>query len=371
MMKNKHPFLDPSTTKSYQFYHRLIVMNKITLGRTGLKLNPFGFGGIPIQRVSEDEAVAVVRRCYELGVNYFDTARNYTVSEERIGKALEDVRDDVVLATKSNRRAGAELEAELEISLGNLRTDRIDVYQLHNVSTHEAWEKIKAPGGALEALYRAKDRGKIEHIGVTSHDPDVCADIIEEGIFETMLIPFNYMAHIPQERLLPLCRRMNVDTIIMKPFGGGAFTNVNTALRFVLGSENVDVVIPGMMTVAEVEDNHAVATGPLRLTPEDHALIEEDRIKLGTRFCRACRYCQPCQQGIPIDFVLRAESQTLKRMGWRPGTEERITKTIEATRTCSECGDCEDRCPYELPIRTLIQERANSLETLLNARLQS
>ena len=185
-----------------------------------------------------------------------------------------------------------------------------------------------------------------------------------------MMIPFNYLAHIPQERLLPLCRKMNVGTVIMKPFGGGAFTNVNTALRFVLGSENVDVVIPGMMTVAEVEENHAIATGSLGLTPEDHSLIERDRTELGTQFCRACNYCQPCQQNIPITFVLRAESQTLKRMGWRPGTEERIAEVIELTRTCTECGDCEARCPYELPIRPLIQERADSLEALLKARLQ-
>ena len=346
-------------------------MKQVTLGRTGLKVNAFGFGGIPIQRVSEEEAVAVVRRCYDLGVNYFDTARNYTVSEERIGKALEHVRDDIVLATKSNKRTAKELEAELEISLGNLRTDRIDVYQLHNVSSREAWEKIKSPGGALEALYRAKDRGKIEHLGITSHDPGICADIIEEGIFEMMLIPFNYLTSMPQERLLPLCRQMNVGTVIMKPFGGGAFTNVNAALRFVLGSENVDVVVPGMMSVEEVEENFSVANGPLGLTPEDHALIERDRAELGTQFCRACNYCQPCQQGIPITGVLRAESQSLKRMGWRPGTEERFANYVEVTRTCTECGECEDRCPYELPIRALIQERADSLEALLKARLNS
>jgi predicted aldo/keto reductase-like oxidoreductase len=345
-------------------------MRQVTLGSTGLKVNPFGFGGIPIQRITEDEAIKVVRRCFELGVTYYDTARGYTVSEERIGKALEDVRDDVVLATKSGSRTARELETELETSLGNLRTDRIDVYQLHGVSSHEAWEEIKSPGGALEALYRAKDRGKIEHLGITSHDPGVCADIIEEGIFETMMIPFNYLAHIPQERLLPLCNRMNVGTVIMKPFGGGAFTNVNTALRFVLGSENVDVAIPGMMTVEEVEENFKVANGPMDLTAEDYTLIEKDRAELGTQFCRACNYCQPCQKGIPITGVLRAESQALKRMGWRPGTEERFADYVTKTRTCIECGDCEDRCPYQLPIRTLIQERADSLEALLEARLR-
>ena len=344
-------------------------MNHVVLGRTGLKVNPFGFGGIPIQRVTEDEAVAVVHRCYDLGVNYFDTARGYTVSEERIGKALKDVRDDVIFATKSGRRTAEGLEADLETSLGNLRTDRIDVYQLHNVSSPEAWAEIKGPGGALTALYRAKDRGQIEHLGITSHDPGICIEIIEENIFETMMIPFNYLTPIPQERLLPLCRNMNVGTIAMKPFGGGAFTNVNAALRFVLGSENVDVVIPGMMTIGELEENHAVATGSLNLSLEDNALIEIDRAELGVQFCRACNYCQPCQQDIPISYVLRAESQTLKRMGWRSGMEERLIDVIEVTRTCSECAECEDRCPYGLPIRELIQKRADSLEVLLEARI--
>jgi predicted aldo/keto reductase-like oxidoreductase len=345
-------------------------MKHVTLGSTGLKVNPFGFGGIPIQRITEDEAIKVVRRCFELGVTYYDTARDYTVSEERIGKALEAVRDEVVLATKSGSRTAKELEVELETSLRNLRTDRIDIYQLHGVSSHEIWEKIKGSGGALEALYRAKDRGKIDHLGVTSHDPGVCADIVGEGIFETVMIPFNYLTPIPQERLLPLCHQMNVGTVIMKPFGGGAFTNINTALRFVLGSENVDVVIPGMMSVDEVEENSKVANGPLTITAEDYALIERDRAELGTQFCRACNYCQPCQQGIPITGVLRAESQALKRMGWRPGTEKRFIDYVEKTRTCIECGDCEDRCPYQLPIRALIQERADSLEALLEVRLQ-
>jgi predicted aldo/keto reductase-like oxidoreductase len=184
-----------------------------------------------------------------------------------------------------------------------------------------------------------------------------------------MMIPYNYLAHIPQERLLPLCKKMDVGTIIMKPFGGGAFTNIETALKFVLGSDNVDIVIPGMMTIPELEENYQIASGSFELTPEDLTLIEHDKEELGTQFCRACNYCQPCHQGIPISYVLRAESQTLKRMGWRPGTEERINNVVKQTRTCIECGDCEDRCPYELSIISLIQEKADSLENLLKSRL--
>jgi len=345
-----------------------LVLRETILGRTGLKVKILGFGGIPIQRVTEEEAIGVVRRCHELGINYYDTARGYTVSEERIGKALKDVREEVILATKSGRRTGEEMEEELETSLRNLRTDWIDVYQLHNVSSMDVWERIKAPGGALEALYKAQEEGRIRHLGITSHDPAVLADIVREDIFETIMIPYNYLTLKPEEELLPLCREMNVGTIIMKPFGGGAFSNANTALKFVLSREHVDIVIPGMMTVDEVEENFGVASDAHTILEGELELIERDRVELGSRFCRACNYCQPCPQEIPITFVLRAESQFLKRMGWRPGTEVRIAEAVEKAESCIECGECEGRCPYHLPIRQLLPERAASLSRLLEAR---
>jgi predicted aldo/keto reductase-like oxidoreductase len=346
-----------------------MVLRETILGKTGLKVKILGFGGIPIQRISEEEAVKVVRRCYELGINYYDTARGYTNSEERIGKALEDVRENVILATKSGRRKAEELLEELKISLQNLRTDYIDVYQLHNVSSHESWIQIKEKGGALEALYEARDEGKIRHLGVTSHDPKILADIVKEDIFETIMIPYNYLTLKPEEELLHLCKRRNVGTVIMKPFGGGAFSNANTALKFVLSKDYVDITIPGMMTKAEVEENFQVAVNPHILSQEELALIEMDRVNLGDRFCRACNYCQPCPQEIPITFILRAESQFLKRMGWRPRTEERFADAIEKANSCIECGECEARCPYHLPIRQLLPERTISLTKLLGARL--
>ncbi len=345
-----------------------LVLRETILGRTGLKVKILGFGGIPIQRVTEEEAIGVVRRCHELGINYYDTARGYTVSEERIGKALKDVREEVILATKSGRRTGEEMEEELETSLRNLRTDWIDVYQLHNVSSMDAWERIKAPGGALEALYKAQEEGRIRHLGITSHDPAVLADIVKEDIFETIMIPYNYLTLKPEEELLPLCHEMNVGTIIMKPFGGGAFSNANTALKFVLSREHVDIAIPGMMTVDEVEENLGVASDAHTISEGELELIERDRVELGSRFCRACNYCQPCPQEVPITFVLRAESQFLKRMGWRPGTDVRIAEAVEKAGSCIECGECEGRCPYHLPIRQLLPERAASLSRLLEAR---
>jgi predicted aldo/keto reductase-like oxidoreductase len=343
-------------------------MKEVRLGRTNLKVKNLGFGGIPIQRVSEEDAVEVVRRCYELGIDYYDTARGYSVSEERMGIALQDVRDEVVLATKSGRKTAEELWDELQTSLRNLRTDRIDVYQLHNVSDVETWEKIKAPGGALEAMYRAKDEGLIDHLGITSHDPGVLADIVKEGIFETIMIPYNYLTIIPEEVLLPRCKEMDVATISMKPFGGGVFSNANTALKFVLGSGRVDITIPGMMTVEEVEENVAVSSGDLGLSTAEYELIEKDKAELGNQFCRACGYCQPCPQEIPITFVLRAEGQFIKRMGWREGLEDQLQNAIEKADSCIECGDCEGRCPYHLPIRELLKESSSSLTRLLESR---
>jgi predicted aldo/keto reductase-like oxidoreductase len=336
-------------------------LKESVLGKTGLKVKSLGFGGIPIQRVSEDKAIQVVRRCYELGINYFDTARAYTVSEERVGKALEGVRDDVFIATKSRRRTKDEVLQELETSLTNLRTDWIDVYQLHHVSSEEEWEQITSPGGALEALYQARDEGKIKHLGITSHDPTLLTDIVKEDIFETIMIPYNYLATIPSEELLPLCQKMNVGTVIMKPFGGGALSNIRTALKFVLSDENADVVIPGTMSVQEVEENVSVASDSYVLGPEERELIEKDKVELGNEYCRACNYCQPCPQGIPIPFVLRTETQFLKRMGWSPNLEKQLQKAIEVVPTCLKCGECESRCPYHLPITKLLPVKLASL----------
>ena len=331
------------------------------LGRTGLKIKSLGFGGIPIQRVSEMEALQVVRRCYKLGVNYFDTARNYTVSEKRIGQALEDVREEVFLATKSSRRSKEGVLEELEISLKNLRTDCIDVYQLHNVSSRDAWEQVKAPNGALEALYEASDMGKIQHAGITGHDPSLLTEIVKEDIFETIMIPFNYLTSIPAEELLPLCHEMNVGTVIMKPFGGGAFTNANIALKFLLGDKNVDVVIRGMMSIAEVEENIAIASGTYTLTNAELGLIEKDRVELGDQFCRGCDYCQPCPQERPISMLLRWEVLE-KRMGWSPRFENRFREGTAKASTCIDCGECESRCPYRLPIRELVSIKTASLK---------
>jgi predicted aldo/keto reductase-like oxidoreductase len=345
-----------------------MVHQERSLGRTGLVVKRVGFGGIPIQRIPEDEAVRAVRKAYEAGINFFDTARAYTTSEARIGEALEGVRDEVFIATKSTHRDKEGILEDIEISLGNLRTDYIDIYQLHFVSKREIWERVRGPGGALEGLLEAKDEGKINHLGITSHDPELMMEVLREGIFETVMIPYNYLTQLPADGLLPLCAELGVGTIVMKPFGGGALTNVRTALRYVLGNGDVDVAIPGMMSAAEIEENVAVGSGSFALSQEDLRLIEEDRIQLGDQFCRACDYCQPCPQGIPISFVLRTEDQFLRLTGWTHRLLRRIPESEAKVASCQRCGQCEEKCPYQLPIMDLLPEKMEVLLKLLASR---
>ena len=336
-------------------------MKERILGRTGLKVKTLGFGGIPIQRISEKDSIEVVIRCYDLGINYYDTARGYTNSEERIGKALEDVRENVYLATKSHQRTYEGIMKEIDISLRNLRTDYIDVYQLHNIGNEEQWRQVLTKGGALEAVYELKDQGKIKHISVTSHNPDLAVEMVKSNHFATIMIPFNYLATKPAEELLPLCRKINVGTIIMKPFGGGAFSNANTALKYVYNNPNTDIVIPGVATITELEENWNVWQGDMKLTPEELELIEKDKQILGDKFCRSCNYCQPCPQGIPISTILRTETQVLRRMGWSENRVKMVKEAKEKLDTCIHCGLCESRCPYELPIQELLPIAMKSL----------
>ncbi len=336
-------------------------MKERILGGTGLRVKTMGFGGIPIQRVSEEEAVAVVRRCYEHGLNHFDTARGYTNSEERIGKALEGVRDEVYMATKSHQRSAEGIFRELETSLKNLRTDYIDVYQLHNVANAEQWKQAQANGGALEAVYQAKEEGKVRHIGVTSHNPELAAELVKSGHFKTLMVQYNYIITKPEEVVLPLCRQLNVGTIAMKPFGGGAFSNANTALKYVYNNPDLDLVVPGTLSVAEVDENVKVWLGDMRLTLREYELIGQDKRELGSMFCRGCDYCQPCPQEIPISFILRAEKQMLRRMGWTDARAEQVRSAKEKLDGCIHCGACESRCPYELHIQELLPKAMATL----------
>ena len=325
------------------------------LGKTGLKVSRMGFGGIPIQRTDAEGAKAVIRYLMEQGVNYIDTARGYTVSEEFLGYALEGIRDKFVIATKSMARTKEAMAADIDISLRNLRTDYIDLYQVHNAPPADV-EKVIAPGGALEALQEAKAAGKIGHIGITAHSLDTFKLALEMDWVETIMFPYN-IVETQGEELIRQCTEKNIGFIDMKPLAGGAIENATLALRFLRDNENVTVVIPGMAEIREAEQNVAAMANTAPLTAEE--LEEMDRIRknLGTHFCRRCNYCAPCSVGISIPAMFLMEGY-LSRYGLADWAIMRYNGMEKTASECIECGVCETRCPYQLPIREMMKSVA-------------
>jgi predicted aldo/keto reductase-like oxidoreductase len=330
------------------------------LGKTGMDVSIVGFGGIPIQIVPEDVAVSAVRRAYDLGVTFFDTARGYTNSEERIGKALEG--RDYVVATKSGHREAEGISRDVERSLSNLRRKQIDVYQLHGVNNDDELESVLAPGGAVEGLRKAREEGKIAHIGITGHRRETLVKAVEVcDDFATVQVPFNLVEDEILRELVPLCQQRDVGVIAMKPCGGGNFTNPPLAIKWCL-AQPIAVAIPGMATPEEVEQDVAVAHSE-DLSPEESAGIERMKSELDHRTCRRCRYCEPCPQGVQIGSLLHGPS-IVRRMGVDRWKEWGAVEMLASVDLCIECGECIEKCPYDLPIPELIREVAARFASL-------
>jgi predicted aldo/keto reductase-like oxidoreductase len=324
------------------------------LGKTGLNVSRVGVGGIPIQRLTEDEAVNVVRRCLDLGVTFLDTANAYTTSEERIGKAIAGRREDVVIATKTGARDRQTAIEHLENSLRCLQTDTIDLWQFHNVSTVEAYEEILGPGGAMEAAREALRAGKVRHIGVTSHSMDMALKMVPTGLFETLQFPFNFVTSEPADELLPLVEEHGLGFIAMKPFAGGMLADARVAIKYLLQFDGV-VPDPGIETAVEIEEIVAIVNGSWELTPQEWQAMEDFRAQAGTHFCRRCEYCQPCPQGVRISTIVNLPS-FVKRFSEEKLREGWIAEAMLTGENCIECGECEEKCPYHLPIRETIAE---------------
>ena len=330
-------------------------MQYVTLGKTGLKISRMGFGGIPIQRIDREGTKVLMKRLLEEGINYIDTARGYTVSEEFLGYALEGIRDRFVLATKSMSRTKEAMAADIEKSLSNLRTDYIDLYQVHNPNLDQL-EQVISPGGALEALSEAKKAGKIGHIGLTAHSVAVFERALELPWVETIMFPYNIVASQGEE-LMHRCTEKNVGFIDMKPLAGGAIEDASLALRFVCANPDVTVVIPGMYDLAEIEQNLKAVNDETPLTEEEKAGFEQVRKELGSNFCRRCNYCAPCAAGINIPGVFLFAGY-LERYGLADWAKDRYSSLPVKASACIECGACETRCPYELPIRQMMKRAA-------------
>ena len=326
-------------------------MEYTTLGRTGLRISRMGFGGIPIQKVDAKATRALMERLCALGVNYIDTARGYTVSEQYLGEALEGLRDRFVVATKSMARTREAMARDIDTSLHNLRTDYIDLYQVHNPSLDEL-KAVCAPGGALEALMQAKAEGRVRHLGVTAHTAAVFEYALSLDWVETVMFPYN-IVETQGEALMKRAHEQGVGFICMKPLAGGALEDAHLALRFIAQNRDVSVVIPGMYDVREVDENIAAVSDVSPLTQAELEKIETIRRELGTQFCRRCNYCQPCTAGISISGIFVLEGY-LERYGLGDWAKQRYAAMEKKAGDCVGCGACEKRCPYELPIRQML-----------------
>ena len=330
-------------------------MQQTRLGKSELMVSRIGFGGIPIQRLSEEEAVAVVRRCLDLGVTLFDTANGYTTSEERIGRAIRGRREGVILATKTGARDREGAREHLELSLERLGVDYIDLCQFHAVSDFPSYEQILAPGGAMETFREALEVGTIGHIGITCHSPDVASEAIRSGQFETLMFPFNFVAREPAEELIPLAEAEDVGFVAMKPFAGGMLEGADLAIKYLLQYPSV-VPIPGIEKAEEIEEIVALVEQGEGLSEAEWQEVERLRRELGTRFCRRCQYCEPCPEEVPVSVLMVIES-AWKRVPPKMLFTDWLTEVMEKARVCSQCGECEQKCPYGLPIRDMIEEQ--------------
>jgi predicted aldo/keto reductase-like oxidoreductase len=330
------------------------------LGKTNLQPTVIGFGGIPIQLASHEEAVATVRRAYELGVNFFDTARGYTTSEERIGEALEH--RDCIIATKSGAREAEAIYEDVKQSLGKLRRAQIDLYQFHGINDDEQLERVLAPGGALEGLRRARDEGKIAHIGITGHRRETLMKALADAHeLETVQVPFNVVEDEALDSLLPLCAERDVGAIAMKPVGGGNFTYAPLAVKWCI-NQPISVAIPGIANVQEAEEDAAVGLGGIELTAEDRAELSRMKQELDQRTCRRCRYCEPCPNGVQIGMLLHGRT-IIRRMGVARFLDFGAKQVVASAAQCTECGECLPKCPYQLPIPELIREAVAHYQT--------
>ena len=326
-------------------------MVKVTLGRTAITVNRNGFGALPVQRVSADDAVKLLRKAYDNGIDFFDTARSYTDSEYKLGLALPDVRANIILATKTPSTNVEGFWLDLEKSLSLLKTDYIDIYQFHNPSF------CPKPGdgtGLYEAMLEAKAMGKIRHIGLTNHRLPVAIEAVESGLYDTLQFPFSYLADQKDEDLVRLCKEKNVGFICMKALSGGLITRGDAAYAYLAQFENT-LPIWGIQRESELDDFISFTSQPPTMTAEIKELIQKDRKELAGEFCRGCGYCMPCPVGIEINTCARM-SLLLRRSPTGGHLSEKGQAKMKKIEDCIECGRCKKHCPYGLDTPKLLKK---------------
>ena len=319
-------------------------MVKVTLGSTGITVNKNGFGALPIQRISHESSVDILRRAYEAGIDFYDTARFYTDSECKLGEALSDVRENIYIATKTAAQNADEFWKDLNTSLNNLKTDYIDIYQFHNPAV------CPKPGdgsGLYEAMCEAKAQGKIRHIGITNHRLNVANEAIESGLYETLQFPFNYLATDKEHKLVEDCKKHNMGFIAMKALSGGLITNSKVAYAYQAEYDNV-LPIWGIQRMSELEEFISYIDNPPVMDDEIKAVIENDKKELAGNFCRGCGYCVPtCPAHIEINNCARM-SLLLRRSPSELQLTEVVQAKMKMIEDCINCGQCKAHCPYGL-----------------------
>jgi uncharacterized protein len=328
-------------------------MRHVILGKTGLEISEVGFGGIPIIRLSTAEAVTVLQRAFDRGITLFDTANMYLDSEEKMGLAFEGLRSKIVLASKTFKRDRAGAEADIDLSLQRLRTDYVDLYQIHQLSMENDYQTVTGPDGALEALFRARQAGKIRHIGVTSHSIEMAVKLVRTGLFSTVQFPFNFIESRPIVELHPVARQEKMGILAMKPFGGGVLDSAELCFKFLRQFSDV-VPLPGFDAVEQVDQIAAICETENAVSPANRAAMDKYRTELGQQFCRRCEYCQPCEQGVMITPAMNYPIIARRMSG---ATAAKFSaKPMESVKNCIVCGECVTRCPYSLPIPEMLQK---------------
>lgn len=339
-------------------------MNVITLGSTGIQVVQNGFGALPIQRDSKEVAVKIVRRAYEGGMRFFDTARAYSDSEEKVGEALHDVRDNLYIATKTMAQTPEEFWEQLETSLRLLKTDYIDIYQFHCAN------QVYAPGDGTEmyeCMLEAKAQGKIRHIGITAHKIQIAFDAVESGLYETLQYPFSYLAAEREKELVAKCKEKNVGFIAMKGLAGGLINKSEAAMAFMTQYDNV-LPIWGIQRETELEEWLSYMENTPSMTGEIKEYIEREQKELSGEFCRGCGYCMPCPKGIMINQCARM-SLMLRRAPSASWLSENMQAEMKKIETCINCRKCVSKCPYSLNTPELLKKNYEDYKRILSGEI--
>ena len=335
---------------------------KMRLGKTNLEVNKNGFGALPIQRRNEKDSIDILKMAYDNGIDFYDTARFYTDSEEKMGKAFKNIREDIYIATKTAMETPEEFWKDLETSLKNLKTDYIDLYQFHNISFCP-----KKEDELYKAMLEAKNQGLVNHIGITTHKYTIANEALESGLYETLQYPFSYLSGKDEIKIVEKCKQLDVGFIAMKAMGGGLLKNSKASYAYINQFDNV-LPIWGIQNICELEEFLTYDETTV-LNDELKQIIENDKKELGDNFCRGCGYCMPCPEDINISLCARM-SLWIRRFPTEPYLTEEYQKIMNETQNCLECYACVDNCPYELDIPKLLKENYEDYQNVLSGKVK-